>query len=407
MRGRALLIVEPEFLNVHVGIRRITFYFWAQLQDRGYEVSVATAGKDGLRLRETPPLAALAREIAATEERNDRPAWTSGQPWTIGPEQPRDKRTLALPAAGTPPLSDLDAFEVSLVANPWLCVNGLPPGSLTVGVVADMVPNLLALGALRMDAFLDVYPFAHAHEAGYRLYLERAAHICCISESTREDFRLVCRLDRMDPRAVVCIPYAHAAAGETSPSRDRGKRPRILLVNALDHRKNFSAIGRALASIARDTRFEVDVVGRERIPMADASRFLQDLASLGLPVRWFRGPSDASYVGTRRRTSFYSLLINEGLGLPDSRRSPSARLSSRPIPHPVSRSTGTRRSRSILGLGRKFSQRRLWTFCSGAPTSCVARRSGRQVRATWPRAIRSTCFLRTVTALRRRPDGRC
>ena len=317
MPSRALLIVEPDFLNVHVGIRRISLYFWARLLDRGYDVSVATAGKDGLRLRETPPLAALEREIAAAEERNDEPAWTSGQPWTIGPDQQRDRRTLELPVAGTSPLIDLGGFDVSLVANPWLCVNGLPPGPVTVGVVADMVPNLLALGALRMDAFLDVYPFARAHDVGYRLYLERAARICCISESTRDDFRLVYRLDRMDQRPVVCIPYAHDPAREASPPRNRPQTPRILLVNVLDHRKNFSTIGRALASIARGTPCELDVVGRERIPLADASRFLQDLAALGLPVRWFRGASDACL--QRLYAEADVLLfpsIYEGLGLP-------------------------------------------------------------------------------------------
>ena len=317
MANRALLIVEPDFLNVHVGIRRITLYFWARLLERGYAVSVATAGKDGLHLCEAPPLASLEMEIAAREEHNDEPLWVTGQPLTLEPDQQQDKRSVRLPVVNAGPLESVNHFDVSLVANPWLCTNGLPPGRITAGVVADMVPNLMALGVLRLNAFLDVYPFARAHDAGYQLYLDRADRICCISESTRDDFALVYRLERNDPRLVVCIPYAHSPTIEVTGRTKPGTTPRVLLVNVLDHRKNFATIGKALASVARQQRVAIDVVGRERIPIAEAARFLQDLAALGLEVRWFRGPSD---VCLERLYADADVLlfpsIYEGLGLP-------------------------------------------------------------------------------------------
>jgi len=317
MANRALLIVEPDFLNVHVGIRRITLYFWARLLERGYAVSVATAGKDGLHLCEAPPLASLEMEIAAREEHNDEPLWVTGQPLTLEPDQQQDKRSVRLPVVNAGPLESVNHFDVSLVANPWLCTNGLPPGRITAGVVADMVPNLMALGVLRLNAFLDVYPFARAHDAGYQLYLDRADRICCISESTRDDFALMYRLDRHDPRLVVCIPYASRTSVEMTARSEQGTTPRVLLVNVLDHRKNFATIGKALASVARQQRVAIDVVGRERIPIAEAARFLQDLAALGLEVRWFRGPSD---VCLERLYADADVLlfpsIYEGLGLP-------------------------------------------------------------------------------------------
>ena len=317
MANRALLIVEPDFLNVHVGIRRITLYFWARLLERGYAVSVATAGKDGLHLCEAPPLASLEMEISAREEHNDEPLWVTGQPLTLEPDQQQDKRSVRLPVVNAGPLESVNHFDVSLVANPWLCTNGLPPGRITAGVVADMVPNLMALGVLRLNAFLDVYPFARAHDAGYQLYLDRADRICCISESTRDDFALVYRLERNDPRLVVCIPYADRPAIEVTGRTESRTTPRVLLVNVLDHRKNFATIGKALASVARQQRVAIDVVGRERIPIAEAARFLQDLAALGLEVRWFRGPSD---VCLERLYADADVLlfpsIYEGLGLP-------------------------------------------------------------------------------------------
>ena len=317
MASRALLIVEPDFLNVHVGIRRITLYFWARLLERGYAVSVATAGKDGLHLCEAPPLASLEMEIAAREEHNDEPVWVTGQPLTLEPDQQQDKGSVRMPLVDARPLESMNHFDVSLVANPWLCTNGLPPGRITAGVVADMVPNLMALGVLRLNAFLDVYPFARAHDAGYQLYLDRAERICCISESTRADFALVYRLERNDPRLVVCIPYVHRPAMEMTGRTEPGTTPRVLLVNVLDHRKNFATIGKALASVARKQRVAIDIVGRERIPIAEAARFLQDLAALGLEVRWFRGPSDACL--QRLYADANVLLfpsIYEGLGLP-------------------------------------------------------------------------------------------
>ena len=313
----ALLIVERDFLDNHVGVRRVIIHYWRQLEQQGFRVTLAAPFNGRLRVGRGPGV----NDVAHLSDRagSDSPDWVSGRS-DLRP----GKFDLAalLPRRGlkwSAEIAHIDDFDVSIVTNPWLCAAGLPPGRITAGIVYDMVPNLLACGVLNLGQPMDIYEFARDHDIGYRLYLERAVEILCISESSRADFVRFYRLGAQDSARVrTLIPFA-PADGLRIKSRPRAaaERPRVLLVNVLDPRKNFDGVRAALTLASRTMAFDVDVVGRERMALEPVMTFLGGLSGLGCNVTWYRNASDLCL---QRLYADADLLLfpsfYEGLGLP-------------------------------------------------------------------------------------------
>lgn len=313
----ALLIVERDFLDHHVGVRRVIVHYWRQLEQQGFRVTLGAPFNGRLRVGRGLGVDDVAR--LSDRARSDAPDWVSGQSGLraggidLGVLLPG--RTLKWSAE----IAHIDDFDISIVTNPWLCAAGLPPGRITAGIVYDMVPNLLACGVLNLGQPMDIYEFARDHDTGYRLYLERAAQILCISESSRADFIRFYRLGVDDcARVRTLIPF-EPAEGLRIKSRPRAvaERPRVLLVNVLDPRKNFDGARAALKLASQHMAFDVDVVGRERMPLEPVMTFLRDLSDLGYGVSWYRNASDLCL---QRLYADADLLLfpsfYEGLGLP-------------------------------------------------------------------------------------------
>lgn len=311
----ALLIVERNFLDHHVGVRRVALHYWRRLERDGYRVTLAAPFDGRLRVGRGLDLrtatAALARKGA------DAPVWRSGDPMVTSDQL--SVKSLGRSLVWSQKEVELEAFDVSIATNPWLCAEGLPPGRLTVGVLHDMVPNLLACGALDLGFPMDIYRFAHEHDLGYRLWLERADYFVAGSQSALDDFAGFYRLgaaDRGRLRLHTPFEISPAACVKARP-RAPGERPRVLLVNVLDQRKNFEGVRAVLALARGRIAFDIDVVGRERMPIKAVQQFLETLTATGAQVRWFRDATDACldrlYAGADALLfpSFY-----EGLGLP-------------------------------------------------------------------------------------------
>lgn len=305
-----LLIVERDFLRHHVGVRRVILHCWQELERRGYSVAVAAPDAGRLRLGQFD----LARILdSASRDRSDAPQWTSTN---------REVRPSRFPkivhGRWTTRSADLDDYDLTVVTNPWLCRAGLPEGKISAAIVYDMVPNLIASGALDFGRPLDVYDFAYAHDVGYRLYQDRAEKILCISESTRDDFVDLYRCDAETRKRVeMFLPYSAVFSPAPKRRPSVNGQPRLLMVNVLDPRKNFEGIRNALAGIGAEASFDIDIVGAERIALPEALRFLDELADAGRNVRWYRQASDACLA---RLYADADLLVfpslYEGLGLP-------------------------------------------------------------------------------------------
>lgn len=312
----ALLIVERDFLNTHVGVRQVVLFYWRRLETAGYQVRLATPVDGTLRIAK--PLKLVEVVNATNRGRSDAPDWRSTDKPDVWERAVRDRRALEIVKWSAEKVSTLD-FSISIVTNPWLCAKGFPDERFSAGIVYDMVPNLLACGALRLGVVMDIYGFANAHDVGYRTYQRQADTILAISESARIDFLAFYPAEReLEAITKVVIPFDPPAsprikARPTLP----GERRKLLLVNVLDPRKNFSTVERTVKLAMREATFDIDIVGRERMPAQDTLSFLTKLGQSGAYVRWYRTASDACL---HRLYADADVLLfpslYEGLGLP-------------------------------------------------------------------------------------------
>ena len=310
----ALLIVEHDFLVHHVGVRRVIFYYWQNLIDAGYTVTLAAPRDGELFISEPVELAALI-EASRRPSGVDAPCWTTADP-VLRSRPVRSEATSSLLAWRDRKVL-LDDFDVTVITAPWICAQELPEWRYTAGVVYDLVPNLMACGALNTGVWLDIYDFARQHDVGNKFFLDHVDNICCISENTRQDFLNFYALEE-DPRIQTVMPFRVNADARVKPRPvAKGERPRLLLVNVLDPRKNFKGVANALKIASAEIAFDVVVVGKERMPISMVFEMLEDMRAAGIAVEWY---SEASDDCLDRLYGDADLLVfpsfYEGLGLP-------------------------------------------------------------------------------------------
>lgn len=316
--GRALLVVEPTFLDEHVGVLRVLAHYHGRLTAQGMAVDFAVPIGGRLMLLDEPSTTRAVERLSSPRGGTAVPTWTSAGGWaagsppvaTPGPVRPVEPLSFTGPCRSS-------SYAVSVITNPWLCDRPMPTERFTHGIVYDLVPNLLLAHALDLGAPYLGFGFAGAHHRGYAFYADNVDEVMCISESTLQDFLTFYGDQPM--RTVVDIPFT---PDDTSPVNDRwdaarGTTAQLLLVNALDLRKNILGLQAALSRVALDHTVHLSVVGRERMPLEQAERVLGALADAGVTIDWYRGASDSRLMELYATTDgllFPSLY--EGLGLP-------------------------------------------------------------------------------------------
>ncbi|MFM0608126.1 glycosyltransferase [Paraburkholderia sediminicola] len=303
---RALFIVEPDFLSLHVGVRRVILYYVGKLESRGWRVTFGAPKEGKIFLGHLR----VGRKSASGQP--SRAAYWSSRAGRNTADQPADRTEQPFAVEWTDETINPEEFDVNVVTAPWICDLGVPPMPRVVGIVYDLVPNLLATACLRFPNELDVYDFARQHDVGFRYYLANAERVTCISESTRVDFMNLYRTADQVPSMVTDIPF-ECSASELGAQATRT----VLLVNVLDWRKNLKNIELILTAAAKLTSFRLRVVGKERISINDALRFFSNMEKLGLDVEWHRDVDDAVLADQYAQASVLLFpSVYEGLGLP-------------------------------------------------------------------------------------------
>lgn len=308
-----LMAVEPNF-NAHVGVKRVIRYYWEKLIAAGHRVTLA-APVSGRLVSCSSVDAAQAVLTDDSKQAPEAPTWKSGDKrLEVMPESPKGQRKRLIKWTGD--FVRAEDFDASVLTNPWLCVHdGVPlkDQSFSVGIVYDMVPNLIALGVLRMPQFMNVYKFAYEHGAGYEFYIKNAQKITCISESTKRDFLSVYG-SNLDHKLDVCLPFSDFGNGIVRKAEEAKD---VLLINVLDHRKNFFTVAKTLKEAASKTPLNVVIAGRERMAFQDVIKFLEEISSVCSNVEWYRSPSDPQLEELMKRAKvLFFPSIYEGLGLP-------------------------------------------------------------------------------------------
>lgn len=302
-----LIIVESNFLKIHIGVLRVILNYYRKLVDLGHIVDFATPqlGKLYLGLIHKSPA------LSDSKVFEQGPCWTSETAKFIDlPEVSQE----TIIVNWTEQIADPNNYDVNLISTPWLCALGLPFLPNAIGIVYDMVPNLIACEILKMPVPMDIYKFASDHDVGYSYYLANAKKIACISNSTKLDFLRLYKTAQNHPSIITHIPFSCNPKNLLSNNLNNKS---IILVNILDWRKNLFNIEKVLVNAATKQHLKVYIIGKERIPIFDAISFMERISSFGIKVEWYRS---ANCETLRLKYLESSVLLfpslYEGLGLP-------------------------------------------------------------------------------------------
>jgi glycosyltransferase involved in cell wall biosynthesis len=308
---RVGILVEPDFLTRHVGVRNyllalhhylalgadarfVSFFHpqrhapnWFRIHLRDPRFVRDNGVADDWRIAGTPRDVFERYRAAGAETHADAPAiWYS----QIGPR---------LDAAG---------FDTLVIGNPWLVdFTERLPVRRQVGIVYDAIPNRYCLTEAAKP-----FEFAHQHVAGFRYFRRHCDATLGISEAVTDDLE---RLFGFEPDQVgwlpPLVPVNCLDRPADSPPRTRG----ILLASPLDRRKGLEAMPRLIAA-AGPTVEGLSMYGGVRCSHDELKAFFHALPK-SLRVEWY--PRATASTTERLFRSAKILLfpsLNEGLGLP-------------------------------------------------------------------------------------------
>lgn len=317
---KALFVVEQDFLTKHVGVARVILYYAQGLIDEGVQVDFAFPNKGVLLLGRIEE-----KKFKVEGNENTIPLpWYSTDGISSKTTKPFAGSSAGYSIFWSNDKANVDDYDLNLVTAPWVGALGLPPLPRMVGIIYDLVPNLVIAGCIRLIFSEGLLNFCQEHDAGLRYFLANAEKILCISEATRHDFlEMYETAPRMADSIYVDIPYTYQKNPSTYslPIKFENKyyasKPTVLLVNALDLRKNLKNIEAVLNDAAHKQPYNLWLVGQERMPMPDVLKFFSGLETAGVNVIWWRYADD-KLLNTCYQQANLLLFpsLYEGLGLP-------------------------------------------------------------------------------------------
>lgn len=315
MNRSALLIVDRNFHTTHVGVRRVIQFYSKRFENAGFRVQYGTLINGRLVGLETG--IDTTKLFTPSKARENHKAF-----WVKGQSRERLKFTSA--ETNSKPLKwsriELNPrdFDVSLVTNPWILSKISEKGrnyKFTHAIVLDMVPNLLALGDLVFERWVDAFQFAVEHRKGYEYMSENVSCVLAISDSTKKDFIRLTNFPEAKVHTLVPFELQNSPPYEAEPQEKESLR--VLMVNALDHRKNFSIAAEAISLAAREVPIDLTIVGRERVDGSELESFLEKIEANCKTATWYREADDRHLMQLFSKSDLLFFPSKyEGLGLP-------------------------------------------------------------------------------------------
>jgi len=311
MQQKIAIIVEPGFMQHHVGVRNYLVALHALLSrehrvdwvscERGHggerqwfhvspqSFGVDDAVQDDWVIAGTP--AEILRQVKARGHRHATgqqvDCWRTG----IG--------------------SDLavEGYDAIIISNPWLVdFDSRLPASRVLGIVYDLVPNQYVM---TMPQSQKPFAFAAAHRRGFLHYREHCDVVLAISRTVADEYATMFRVGRS--RVVAMPPVLPKTYGNVQRAENERKR-RVVLASPFDRRKGLSCMP-AILNAARESIDTVSMYGGVRCSGSELREFFQAVDVRR--VEWYPNASAATV--QRLFLEAKALLFpsfEEGLGIP-------------------------------------------------------------------------------------------
>ena len=311
MQQKIAIIVEPGFMQHHVGVRNYLVALHALLSrehrvdwvsfERGdggerqwfhvfpQPVGVDDAVQDDRVITGTP--AEVLRQFQSGRRRHATgqqvDSWRTG----IG--------------------SDLavEGYDAIVISNPWLVdFDSRLPASRVLGIVYDLVPNQYVM---TMPQSQKPFAFAAAHRRGFLHYREHCDAVLAISRTVADEYATMFRVDRS--RVVALPPVLPKTYGNVRRAENERQR-RVVLASPFDRRKGLACMP-IILNAARKSIDTVSIYGGVRCSSQELRAFFQTL-----DVRHVDWHPNASAATVQRLFLESKALLfpsfDEGLGLP-------------------------------------------------------------------------------------------
>lgn len=308
---RIAILVEPHFMDVHVGVRNYLFSIRRLLQRRAKVDFVSFYRSDAGRIQWY--------RIALTDDRfaEDNGIRTDrvhrGTPADVLAAWSADQ---AAPVAASHPVAfthfgpDLarERYDVALISAPWILrLDERVPVPEQYGLAYDAIPNRYVLTNANKP-----WVFANEHLNGFAYFRRHCRATFAISESTRQD---LVNLFDLDPKTTHALPPMIPATyfDPTIPAIRRDNS--LVLASPLDKRKGLAVLPEMINAISDRLR-RVFLYGGVRCSADELKAFFAALDPT-LRVRWYvraRAVTVKKLFARSRLLLFPS--FEEGLGLP-------------------------------------------------------------------------------------------
>jgi glycosyltransferase involved in cell wall biosynthesis len=310
MQQKIAIIVEPGFMQHHVGVRNYLFALHALLsREHRVDWVMCCRGTGGEQQWFHVHPKFVASDLGAAQE-----TVVSGTPaavLSLVDQAHQQGRTAHSDSWRTGIGSDLavEGYDAIIISNPWLVdFDSRLPAARVLGIVYDLVPNQYVFTMPQQSKPL---AFAAQHRRGFVYFREHCDAVLAISRTVADEYATAFG---MESNRVVAMPPLLPASYGNVPEAANDRRRRVVLAGPFDRRKG-ADIMPAILNAARDSIDTVSIYGGVRCSGKELREFFKALEVRH--VEWF--PHAAAKTVHNLFLGAKALLFpsyDEGLGLP-------------------------------------------------------------------------------------------
>ncbi|CAN5510865.1 hypothetical protein BH11PLA2_BH11PLA2_08890 [soil metagenome] len=312
--NKIAIIVEPHFIERHVGVRNYTFALAALLKQHGRVDFVSFIRSDSGRTQWFK--IALRDPAFAVNCGLTRDSSFTGSPSSVL-EQYRESPTSAHTSQNDVcvythfgPNLAREGYDACVISNPWLLHLTEPiPIPRQFGVAYDAIPNRYTLTNANKP-----FAFAAEHAQGYDYFRRHCEATFAISESTRAD---LVGFFGLNAATTIALPPLLPVSYFDMTMPEVTREASIVLASPLDPRKGLEVLPDLINPLRADNVLHsIQMYGEPRCSPEVLNRFFDRLDS-NLMLQWYPRATAATVqrmLASSRLCLFPS--TSEGLGLP-------------------------------------------------------------------------------------------